>query len=171
MRKKRAIIEGATYHVTSRTNDKIRVFDGYLGRKIMLLAIEEAKEKYAFTLHNFCIMPTHIHLLITPANGSSLSRIIQWIKTHSAKRWNCIHGSKDHLWGDRFFSRPVKDLREYFNVYNYIDQNAVIAGLVQNAQDWKASGAYYIANGINGLVDYNPLDRQKYIKLLPPPKE
>jgi len=152
MRKKRKLIEGAAYHVTSRTNDKVRVFDSNLGRKIMLLVIEDAKEKYAFTLHNFCIMPTHIHLLITPASGTSISRIIQWIKTHSAKRWNCIHGSTDHLWGERFFSRPVKDLREFFNVYNYIDQNAVTAGLVNNAQDWEASGAYHIANGISGLI-------------------
>jgi len=170
MRKKRVFIEGSAYHVTSRTNDKIRVFANKLGRKIMLLVLEEAKEKYSFTLHNFSIMPTHIHLLITPENGTNLSRIIQWIKTHSAKRWNCIHGSKDHLWGDRFFSRPIKNLREYFFVHKYIDQNAVKAGLTCNAQDWKASGAYYIANDISGLVDYNPLERQAYIKLLPPPK-
>jgi putative transposase len=55
-------------------------------------------------------MPTHIHLLITPASGTSLSRIMQWIKTHSAKRWNSIHGSTDHLWGSRYFARAVKDL-------------------------------------------------------------
>ena len=132
----------------------------------MLLVLQSAKEKYAFTLHNFCIMPTHIHLLITPADKTDLSRIIQWIKTRAAKSWNFIHGSTDHLWGERFFSRPVKDLQEYFTVYNYIDQNPIKAGLVQNAQDWKASGAYYIANGITGLVDYMPLERQRYIKLI-----
>ena len=44
MRKKREIIEGVTYHVTSRTNDKIRVFASKLGRRIMLLTIEDAKE-------------------------------------------------------------------------------------------------------------------------------
>jgi len=160
-------MEGAAYHVTSRTNDKIRVFDNNIGRRIMILVLENSKEKYSFRLHNFCIMPTHIHLLITPASGTDLSRIIQWIKTHSAKRWNCIHGSRDHVWGDRFFSRPVKDIREYFFVYKYIDQNPVKAGLVQHVQDWKASGAYYIANGIIGLVDFMPLERLFYIKLLP----
>jgi putative transposase len=169
MRKKREFIEGAAYHITSRTNNKICVFANNLGRKIMLLVLKEAKEKYRFRLHNFCVMPTHIHLLITPENGTNLSRIVQWIKTHSAKRWNFIHGSKDHMWGERFFSRPVKDLREYLIIYNYIDQNPVKAGLVNNAQEWKASGAYYIANGICGLVDYKPLERQRYVKLLPPP--
>ncbi len=171
MRKKRVFAEGAAYHVTSRTNAKSRVFEKNLGRKIMLLVLEEAKEKYAFTLHNFCIMPTHIHLLITPASGTNLSRIIQWIKTHSARRWNSIHGSKDHLWGERFFSRPLNNFQDYISVNNYIDQNAIKAGLVCNAQDWKASGAYYIANGISGLVDYFPMQQHAYIKLLPPPKK
>ena len=170
MRKRREYVDGAAYHVTSRTNDKIRVFHNKLGRRIMLLALEEAKEKYGFTLHNFCVMPTHFHLLITPANGTNLSRIIQWIKTRSAKHWNGIHGSIDHLWGERFFSRPVKDLRDYFTIFKYIDQNPVKAGLVDNPPDWKASGAYYIANDICGFVDYLPMERLSYVKLLPPPK-
>jgi REP element-mobilizing transposase RayT len=54
-------------------------------------------------------MPTHIHLLITPGEGGDLTRIMHWIKTHSAKRWNRIHGSTDHLWGARYFARPIKD--------------------------------------------------------------
>jgi putative transposase len=167
MRKKREFIEGAAYHVTSRTNDKIRVFDCGVGKKVMLLVLADAKAKFGFRLSNFCIMPTHIHLLITPAPGTSLSKIMQWIKTHSAKRWNRIHGSIDHLWGDRFYARPVKDLRDYFQVMAYIDQNPVKAGLAKAPEDWKASGAYHIARAIPGLVDYFPSQRQAYIKLLP----
>ena len=65
MRKKRVFIENTAYHVTSRTNDRIRVFECNVGRKTMLLVLQAAKAKYAFGLHHFCIMPTHIHLLIT----------------------------------------------------------------------------------------------------------
>ena len=171
MRKKREFVDGAAYHVVSRTNDKIRVFERNLGKKIMLLVLEDAKEKYGFRLHNFCIMPNHIHLLVTPADGTNLSRIMQWIKTHSAKRWNCIHGSSDHLWGDRYFARAVKDLREFFIIYNYIDQNPVKAGLALASSDWKPSGAFQIAKNISGLVDFLPVDRLRYIKLLPSAKK
>jgi len=167
MQKKREFIEGAFYHVTSRTNDKIRIFDNRLGQKVMLLTLQDAKEKYRFRLANFCIMPTHIHLLIKPEEGETLSTIMHWIKIHSAKRWNCIHGSTDHVWGQRYFSRPVKDLYDYFSVFQYIDKNPVKSGLVQYSQDWRSSGAYYIANNINGLVDYTPFERQGYIKYLP----
>jgi putative transposase len=169
MRSKRILIDGATYHVTSRANAKNQVFFNYFSRKIMLLVIQEAKEKYGFRLHNFCIMPNHIHLLITPKSGTNLSRILQWIKTKSAKIWNCTFRSKDHLWGDRFFSRPVKDLKDYFSVHNYIDQNPIKEGLFNNAEEWKYCGAYFIANE-SELVDYNNLERQKYIKYLPLPQ-
>jgi putative transposase len=169
MRKKREFIEGAVYHVTSRTNDKKRVFECNVGRKTMLLVLEDAKKKFAFRLANFCIMPTHIHLLIIPGEGSSLSRIMQWIKTHSAKRWNHIHGSTDHLWGERYFARIIKDPREYFYVMEYIDRNPVKAGLAPDVGEWQASGAYYIRHGLSGLVDYTGLTRLPYIKQLPAP--
>ena len=49
---------------------------------------------------------------------------------------------------------------------NYIDQNPVIGGLVSAPADWEASGAFYKAHGITGLVDYLPIERQHYIRLL-----
>jgi REP element-mobilizing transposase RayT len=167
MRKKREFVEGTAYHVTSRTNDKKRVFECNVGRKTMLLVLKDAREKFGFRLANFCIMPTHIHLLIIPGEKGDLSRIMQWIKTHSAKRWNRIHGSTDHLWGERYFARCIKDPGEYFYVMEYIDQNPVKAGLAQTTGEWKASGAYYIRNNLSGLVDYTDTARLSYVRLLP----
>ncbi|MCL2174918.1 MAG: transposase [Treponema sp.] len=152
MRTHRLLIEGATYHVTSRVNRKDNAFSANVGQKIMLLTIEDAKDKYHFKLHNFCVMPNHIHLLLTPKEGTNLPRIIQWIKTKSAKRWNSSFNRQDHLWGERFFSRPIKNESDYVDVYNYIDQNPVKAGLVKQPHDWKGSGAYYIENRCD-LVD------------------
>ena len=97
MRKKREFTEGAFYHVTSRTNNKIRVFENKLGRKIMEITLQDAKDKFHFRLTNFCIMPTHIHLLIQPEAGTNLSSIMHWVKKQSAKRWNFTHGSIDHM--------------------------------------------------------------------------
>ena len=142
MRKKREFVTGAFYHVTSRTNDKIRVFENNLGRKIMLITLQDAKDKFNFRLTNFCVMPTHIHLLIKPQTNTNLSDIMKWIKSISAKRWNCIHGSIDHLWGQRFFARAIKDPEEYKVIMEYIDQNPVVVGLATAPDEWKASAAY-----------------------------
>jgi len=146
VRTKRNFIEGGTYHVTSRTNAKSLAFSEKLGRKIMLLMLRDAKEKYGFTLHNFCVMPNHIHLLITPEAGSDLSRILQWIKTNSAKVYNRTYNLNDHLWGERFFSRIIKDPDDYSAVFEYIDSNPIKAGLVEKTEEWDACSAYYTAN-------------------------
>ena len=93
MRRKREFTEDAFYHVTSRTNNKIRVFENNLGRKIMLIVLQDAQNKFRFGLTNFCVMPTHIHLLIKPAEGQNLSVIMRWIKTRSAVRDTRLHRS------------------------------------------------------------------------------
>ena len=151
MRKKREFIEGAYYHVTSRTNDKAKIFENRLGRKIMLKVLREAKDKFRFSLANFCVMPTHIHLLIKPGEGTNLSMIMQWVKTRSAKHWNKIHGSTDHVWGHRYFSLIVKDEQDYFITMDYINNNPIKAGLTESPTDWKASGAYHKSRNITTL--------------------
>jgi len=52
------------------------------------MVLQDAQNKFRFGLTNFCVMPTHIHLLIKPAEGQNLSVIMRWIKTRSAVRWN-----------------------------------------------------------------------------------
>jgi putative transposase len=167
MLKKREFIDGSFYHVTSRTNDKIRVFENNVGRKIMLITLQDAKDKFHFRLTNFCVMPTHIHLLIKPPPAANLSVIMQWIKLTSAKRWNGIHGSIDHLWGNRYFARAVKSPQEYEYIMNYIDQNPVVAGLSTSPGEWKASGAFYKKREIPDLVDLSFEGNKSEIKLLP----
>jgi putative transposase len=70
--------------------------------------LSEHRQYHNFRLANFCIMPTHFHLLIILGPRSDLSRIMQWIKNQSAKRWNFVHGFTGHLWGNRFFGRIIR---------------------------------------------------------------
>ncbi|MCL2443175.1 MAG: hypothetical protein FWD13_06885 [Treponema sp.] len=70
------------------------------------------------------------------------------------------------MWGIRYFARAVEDYREFENVMNYIDQNPVKAGLVCAPTEWNACGAFHIVHDIEGLVDFNPQDRLRYVKLL-----
>jgi putative transposase len=153
MYKHRNFAGGAAYHVTSRTNNKIRAFEYQLGWAIMLVTLINAKEKFGFALPNFCIMPTHIHLLIIPREGTGLTEIMRWLKTVSAKRWNRQYGSSNHLWGIRYFAKRVEDTQDYARVMDYIDRNAVEAGLVREPYEWEPSGAYHVFHGIGDLVD------------------
>ena len=153
MYKKRVFVEGAFYHVTTRTNNKIHAFETISGKKIMEITLIEAKEKFNFQLTNFCVMPTHIHLLIKPKENTQLSDIMHQIKRNSAKRWNITNYSSDHLWGKKYFSRAVIDDQDYENVMNYIKQNPVKEGLAAAPEEWEFSGAFHKFHGLTDLVD------------------
>jgi putative transposase len=114
-------------------------------KTMLLTVLTEAKAKYNFTLFNFCILSNHFHLLIKPDDGVNLSKIMQWIKTMSAKRWNKAHGVTGHLWGRRFWSRIVREDNGFVTVCKHIDDNPVKAGLVKRAADWVFGGLYHPA--------------------------
>ena len=97
MRKKRLLLDNIMYHVTSRTNGKEKIFNHKPGKVIMMSILKEAKERFYFTVANFCVMPTHIHLLITPNKGADLPKIMLWIKTNFTKRWNRFYGKSGHI--------------------------------------------------------------------------
>jgi putative transposase len=143
----------ATYHVTSEVNRSAFDLAEDEFKTMLLTVLTEAKAKYKFTLFNFCILSNHFHLLIKPENGISLSKIMQWIKTMSAKRWNKAHGATGHLWGRRFWSRIVRGDDDVVAVCKYIDDNPVKAGLVKKAENWIFGGLYHHRQGIEGVVD------------------
>jgi putative transposase len=122
-------------------------------KALFLDVVAKAKQRYAFRIENFTIMGNHIHLMIKPEKGVSLSRIMQWILSVFAQAYNKINGLTGHVWGERFFSRIMHTLNEYLRTFDYIDENPVKAGLVTFGFDWAFGGLYYRQRGIGGLID------------------
>jgi putative transposase len=101
-------------------------------------------------------MGNHFHIIIKPAKGTSLSKILQWIKCRFAHAWNKRHGKTGHVWGERFFSRIIEDKRAFEAVDNYINENPVKAGLVERAEEWIFGGLYHRLKGLFDLIDPLP---------------
>jgi hypothetical protein len=57
------------------------------------------------------------------------------------------------LWGERFFSRIIRDEGDFARTSAYIDNNPVEANLVKNAKDWRLGGLFHKLRGITRLVD------------------
>jgi putative transposase len=153
MRKLRILQTGATYHVASKIDHNAMALKDPNIKQMFLDMVKAAKKKFPFELWNFTILDNHIHFLIKPADGVSLSKIMQWLKCNFAKKWNKVHKTTGHLWGERFFSRIIKNEKDFKGVITYIDDNPVDAGLVQNAASWKFGGLSHWLDGIQGVVD------------------
>ncbi len=153
MRKNRSLLEGAEYHVTARINRGEMIFLNQGDRDLFMETLKRAKKKFIFSLKNFCVMGNHVHFLIKPGPGVSLSKIMQWLLGVFAQLWNKRHGLSGHLWGDRFFSRIISGILDFLRVFSYIDQNPVAAGLVDYSEQWEYGGAWYQKNRINDIIE------------------
>jgi hypothetical protein len=86
-----------------------------------------------------CIMPNHMHWLLTPisnAAGSTLSEITHSIKSFTAKRANQILNREGTFWSREYYDHCVKSHEEFQKLVAYTIQNPVKAGLCKFWRDW-----------------------------------
>lgn len=153
MRLPRELRVGARYHVTARANRKEMILDTSAMKELFLSVVKRAKEKYDFRLENMCIMGNHFHLIIQPIRGESLSAIMRWIMSVFAMAYNRIQGVNGHVWGCRFFSRIIENLRALMQVNEYIDENPVKASQIEDKRQWRWGGLWFHRTGTAEIVE------------------
>ena len=153
MRRHRELLDGARYHVTARANRQEMILDNASMKELFMSVVKRAKGKYDFRIENFCIMGNHFHFIIQPLHGESLSTIMRWIMSVFAMTFNKIKGLTGHVWGCRFFSRIIASLREFMQVFEYIDDNPVKASQVEDRREWRYGGLAHDRQGCREIVE------------------
>ncbi len=95
-----------------------------------------------YYLHAFCIMPNHVHVLITPYVNpidykKTLPSITQTWKGYTARKINQLLNREGAFWNSESYDHLVRDENEFFRIVTYIKQNPVKANLVSKYQDWQ----------------------------------
>jgi putative DNA methylase len=106
--------------------------------------VEEALLRFdeqRYHLHAWCIMPTHVHVLASPAADRTLSEILHSWKSFTAKAANRALGRKGSFWAEEYFDRVIRDDDHYGAVHAYIVNNPVKAGLCAAPEDWPFGSA------------------------------
>ena len=92
---------GATYHVTSRGNERRSIFRSDRDRKMFLEFLAAATRRFGWSVSAFVLMTNHFHLVIgTPE--PNLSRGMQWLNGKYAGWFNARHDRCGHLFQGRF---------------------------------------------------------------------
>jgi putative transposase len=83
-RQLRIEFERAFYHITSRGNQRERIYFEDKDRESFLEILKRTKERYGYLLHAYVLMDNHYHFLIeTPK--ANISQIMQNINTRSVE--------------------------------------------------------------------------------------
>jgi putative transposase len=86
-----------------------------------------------------CVLPNHCHLAGWPRGDGDLSRFMRWLTMTLTQRWHAHRRSagSGHLDQGRFRSFPVQDDAHPDTLCRHVERNALRAGLVARAEEWR----------------------------------
>jgi putative transposase len=136
---------GWTYFVTTKSFQSTFLFQVQQTAEIIVAKILEYRDRQNYLLHDFVLMPNHLHLILTPAPGVSLEKAMQLMKGGSSHEIHRARGNKMEIWQAGFHESSVTSWSEYQKKRDYVQYNPVAAKLVDKAEEWvygSASGRF-----------------------------
>jgi putative transposase len=132
----RLVADGLVYHALNRGNNRARVFDRPADFRQFLDALGQTKQRYPFRLYAYCLMGNHFHLVLAPADGQSVSRILRSLTVAHTWHYHKALGTSGHVWQGRFESPAVASGGHLLTVMRYVESNPLRAGLVADMADY-----------------------------------
>jgi len=121
-----------TFFVTSVTWQRMPIFRVEARARLLIEVLLGYRDQGKYLLHEFVVMPDHLHLLLTPAPEISLERAVQFIKGGYSYRLRKVE--KIQVWQESFTNHRILDFEDYQRHGEYVRMNPVRAGLVRDAR-------------------------------------
>ncbi len=106
-RQSRLILPQQPHYVVQRGNDNQPIFRDDEDYARFLGWLKEAARAYRVAIHAWVLMPTHLHLLATPADEEGLAAMMQKVGRLYVPWFNHKHGRSGTLFGGRFRTAPL----------------------------------------------------------------
>jgi putative transposase len=131
-----------TYFVTTKSWENTFWFQVIEVAQVVVRKIAEYRDKGNYLLHDFVLMPNHLHMILTPGSAS-LEKCMQLIKGGSSFEIHKLRGGKTEVWQSGFHESRIKSWEDYRIKRDYVMFNPVTAKLVERPELWP----YGSANG------------------------
>ena len=160
-RRPRLFAPGLLYHVIARGNQRQPTFLNDLDYGAYLRRLALYRDRYDVTLHAYCLMPNHVHLLAR-AGATPLAKFMQGLQQSYTQWFNRVHEKVGHVFQGRYRA-IVCDSDEYLvTLVRYIHLNPVRAGLAPGPDSYGYSGHRALLMGQRTAL----LDPQPVLQLL-----
>src|ERR1700726_4703148 len=131
----RIVAAGFPHHVTQRGNRRQTIFFEPADYALYRDLLAERCRKASVEVWAYCLMPNHVHLVLTPSTPDGLARAIGETHRQYTGFINARARSTGHLFQGRFSSAALDDAH-LVAAARYVAFNPVRARLVARAQDW-----------------------------------
>jgi putative transposase len=95
-----------------------------------------------FRLHDFVVMPDHVHVLLTVGADMTIEKAMQFIKGGFSYRLKKECGYLGEVWQRGFSEVRVESRESFLKHRQYLAANPVKAGLVDSAEKYPYCFAY-----------------------------
>lgn len=126
---------GAVYHLHSRGNKKLPIFEDNIDRLIFIEKLISTIQLRNWICHAYCLMDNHYHLLIETPEGN-LSDGMRDFNSGYVQAYNNYHDTSGTMFGGRFTSHLIEKEHYLYEVQRYIVLNPVRAGMVVDPKDY-----------------------------------
>ncbi len=153
----RLVVPGQPHHVTQRGVRGLQTFESDGDYEAYLALLAESSAEAGTAVWAYCLMPTHVHLILAPAAADGLRAALADAHRRYTRRVNLRQGVTGHLWQERFHSFPMDDAH-LIAAARYIELNPVRAGLASSAEKWRWSSAgAHLSGRDDAVVKVAPL--------------
>ena len=128
-----------TYMVTSSTWGRRALFRNEGWAKLLIDTLYHYRGS-AYLLHEFVIMPDHLHVLLTPL--TTLEKAVQFIKGGFSYRAKKELDSNMEVWQKGFSDHRIRDASDYVLHVSYIHQNPVKERFCESPEQFPYSSAH-----------------------------
>ena len=140
-RKPRIEIAGY-YHIINRGVEQRTIFEDAQDYEYFEELMCFYAKSYGITLHNYCLMSNHYHLLIE-IQEENLSKFMRQVNMNYSLYFNKKNKRVGHLWQGRFKSWYVTDEAYLYTLMCYIEQNPLKAHMVKDIAEYSYSSYHY----------------------------
>ncbi len=156
-RPRRSYAPGIPVHVVQRGVNRQACFFADEDRALYLETLGAMCWRFAVDLHAYVLMTNHVHLLMTPATTTGVSRLMQGLGRIYVRRVNDRIGRTGTLWEGRHRESLIATDRYLLACHRYIELNPVRAGMVRHPADYPWSSHRANASGeSDGLLEPHP---------------
>jgi len=131
----RSVLPDGLFHVATRGVAKMAIYLDDNDRRNFLGLLALAVQAFEWECLAFCLMTTHYHLVLETSR-QNLSDGMQMLNGDYAQGFNGKYERWGHVFGDRYWSRPLADGEELERICGYVMANPVRAGLCSDSSDW-----------------------------------
>ena len=144
--------EDCFYHITSRGDDRKKIFISEYDFTKFLEYLSLAKTKFKFYIYGYCLMSNHYHLLLETTQAN-ISKIMHYINGSYTTYYNIKRKRSGHVFQGRFKSIVVDKDSYFLELSRYIHLNPIKAKIVDNPAKYRWSSYPAYLGKKNSLLD------------------